>query len=82
MAIGRACAREKKEESRGRRGRRRTTDSELTTTLIIHVIITYVYIWATVCQSQHGLYTECQAFIMNSDERESQTSQKKRASDC
>ena len=39
-------------------------------------------IWATVCQSQHEVkmitVTVCQAFIMNSDERGSQTLQKKR----
>ena len=43
-------------------------------------------IWATVYQSQHEVktitVTVCQAFIMNSDERGSQTSQKKRASGC
>ena len=40
----------------------------------------------TVCQSLHEVktitVTVCQAFIMNSDERGSQTSQKKRASGC
>ena len=58
----------------------------------IHIIIYMVHlgidivIWATVCQSLHEVktitVTVCQAFIMNSDERGSQTSQKKRASGC
>ena len=55
------------------------------THMYIHVhVCTYMYVynWAAVCQSQHEVktITEYQAFIMNSDERGSQTSQKKRAS--
>ena len=53
------------------------------THIYIHTC-TYVRLHATVCQSQHEVktITVCQAFIMNSDERGSQTSQKKRASGC
>ena len=50
----------------------------------IHVY-TYMYVYmhgTTVCQSQHEVktITVCQAFIMNSDGRGSQTSQKNRPS--
>ena len=52
----------------------------------VHIHVpTYTYMHGTtVCQSQHEVKTStvCQAFIMNSDERGSQTSQKKRASGC
>ena len=48
----------------------------------VHTYMYYVYMhgtWATVCQSQHEVktITVCQAFIMNSDERGSQTSQRR-----
>ena len=59
-----------------------TTKSER---VIAHVIGSNL-LCGPVCQSQHEVktitVTICQAFIMNSDERGSQTSQKKRASGC
>ena len=52
--------------------------------MYLHVRIHGWYIWAAVCQSQHEVkaITVCQAFIMNLDEKGSQTSQNKRASGC
>ena len=54
-----------------------------TYTCMVHLLH---YDYNTICQSesQHEVQTitVCQAFIMNSDGRGSQTSQKKRASGC
>ena len=63
------------------------------TYIILYIIHTYAYMYLYVYIIMHGAYqsqhevktitvTVCQAFIMNSDERGSQTSQKKRASGC
>ena len=68
------------------------------TYIILYIIHTYAYMYLYVYIIMHGAFglwfishqhevktitvTVCQALIMNSDERGSQTSQKKRASGC